>query len=149
MVDDLLKFRKLAEAAASQAFVDPSTYIAIDADPKAIKTLNNEFGYAIVDAFTAGFKHRRKKPAEMIAHYMDRALRKGAKEASAATFESLLGDVLGLYRFTDDKDVFRKFYHRALAKRLLHGRSADTDGEKFVIQKLKEGKAIRISSCVR
>ena len=48
--------------------------------------------------------------------------------------------VLVLYRFTDDKDVFRTFYRRALAKRLLLEKSASDDFEKSVLKKLKEGK---------
>jgi cullin-4 len=39
-----------------------------------------------------------------------------------------------------DKDVFRTFYNRALAKRLLLGRSASDDFEKEVIKVLSESK---------
>jgi cullin-4 len=39
-----------------------------------------------------------------------------------------------------DKDVFRTFYYRALAKRLLLGRSASDFHEKKVIGLLSEGK---------
>lgn len=37
-----------------------------------------------------------------------------------------------------DKDVFRTFYHRALAKRLLQQRSASDDFERSVLRTLKE-----------
>ncbi|KAF9258222.1 hypothetical protein L218DRAFT_1065804, partial [Marasmius fiardii PR-910] len=37
-----------------------------------------------------------------------------------------------LYRYTDDKDVFRRFYHRQLAKRLLMQRSASDAFEKML-----------------
>ena len=40
---------------------------------------------------------------------------------------------------TLDKDVFRTFYHRALAKRLLLQRSASDDFEKAVLKKLEKG----------
>jgi len=53
-------------------------------------------------------------------------------------FEVLLDAALALYRFTDDKDVLRTFYHRALAKRLLLERSASDDFEKAMLKKLKE-----------
>ncbi|KAH9976775.1 hypothetical protein BGW80DRAFT_1456867 [Lactifluus volemus] len=36
------------------------------------------------------------------------------------------------------KDVFCAFYHRALAKRLLLGRSVSDDAEKAMLQKLKD-----------
>jgi cullin-4 len=65
-------------------------------------------------------------------------MRKGQKDASDADFEALLDSALALYRFTNDKDVFRTFYHRALAKRLLLERSASDDFEKAMLKKLKE-----------
>lgn len=40
---------------------------------------------------------------------------------------------------TSDKDVFREFYMRALAKRLLLGRTASDDFEKNVLAKLERG----------
>lgn len=44
-----------------------------------------------------------------------------------------------MYKYVlSDKDVFRTFYHRALAKRLLLQRSASDDFEKSVLKKLKE-----------
>lgn len=52
---------------------------------------------------------------------------------------ALLKRVLELYRFTPDKDVFRTFYYKALAKRLLLGRSASDFHEKKVIELLSEG----------
>ncbi|KAG5641761.1 hypothetical protein DXG03_004273 [Asterophora parasitica] len=90
------------------------------------------------DAFTAGFKARRNKPAEMIAKYLDHAMRKGQGSKSDAEFEALLDSVLALYRYTEDKDVFRTFYHRSLAKRLLLERSASDDFEAAMLKKLKE-----------
>jgi cullin-4 len=65
-------------------------------------------------------------------------MRKGQKGTSDADFETLLYSALGLYRFTNDKDVFRTFYHRALAKRLLLERSASDDFEKAMVKRLKE-----------
>jgi cullin-4 len=44
-----------------------------------------------------------------------------------------------------DKDVFRTFYYRALAKRLLLGRSASDFHEKKVIELLSEGKSLSLN----
>jgi cullin-4 len=63
--------------------------------------------YALSDAFTTGFKGRRSTPAEMIAKYLDKAMRHGQAGAGDEEFEALLDSVLGLHRFTDDKDVFK------------------------------------------
>src|SRR5258708_23795045 len=98
-----------------------------------------DFQYALHDAFSDGFKKRLTKPAEMIARHIDKLMRKGQGSASEELFNEQLDSALALYRFTADKDVFRAFYHRALAKRLLLGRSASDDAEKVMLKKLKEG----------
>jgi cullin-4 len=127
MVNRLLEFKSFADTTLKEAFVDPST-----------KQNNQDFSYGLIDAFTKGFKARRNKPAELIAKHVDRLMRHGQRGVSDAAFEALLDAALALYRFTDDKDVFRTFYHRALAKRLLLERSASDDFEKTMLKKLKE-----------
>lgn len=127
MVNRLLEFKSFADTTLKEAFVDPST-----------KQNNQDFAYGLIDAFTKGFKARRNKPAEQIAKHVDRLMRHGQRGVSDAAFEALLDAALALYRFTDDKDVFRTFYHRALAKRLLLERSASDDFEKAMLKKLKE-----------
>ena len=138
MVQRLLDFKELADDAVSAAFLTDRTTVnttnstqtpgAIPAAPVASastlppKQPDQQFLYALTDSFTTGFKARRSKPAEMIAKYLDKAMRKGQGKASDAEFQALLDRVLALYRFTDDKDVFRTFYHRSLAKRLLLAR---------------------------
>lgn len=82
-------------------------------------------------------------------------MRKGQKNATDEEFFVYLRRVLMLYRFstgeyfllsTDiradistDRDVFRTFYTRGLAKRLLLGRSASEDFEERVIRTLTDG----------
>ncbi|KAJ8589085.1 Cullin-domain-containing protein [Rhizopogon salebrosus TDB-379] len=127
MVDRLLQFKSFADIVLNEAFLDPST-----------NQTNQDFAYALIDAFAKGFKARRNKPAELIAKHVDRLMRHGQRGMSDAAFEALLDAALALYRFTDDKDVFRTFYHRALAKRLLLERSASDDFEKAMLKKLKE-----------
>ncbi|TDL22313.1 Cullin-domain-containing protein [Rickenella mellea] len=102
-----------------------------------LKALDAHFEDAASEAFRAGFKARRNKPAELIAKHIDRAMRTGQREASDEEFARMFEKVLGLYRYTEDKDVFRTFYHRALAKRLLLQRSASDDFEKAVLKKLQ------------
>lgn len=101
--------------------------------------VGKDFEYAMQDAFASGFKKRRNKPAELIARHIDKMMRKGQGSSGEEAFNQELDALLALYRFTADKDVFRAFYHRALAKRLLLGRSASDDAEKAMLKKLKEG----------
>jgi hypothetical protein len=44
-----------------------------------------------------------------------------------------------------NKDVFHAFYHRALAKWLLLGRSVSDDAEKAMLKKLKDGAYLSTS----
>lgn len=156
MVQRLLDFKELADDAVASAFLADNTSIATTTSNQAQpagaapaapvasasnlppKQPDQQFLYALTDSFTIGFKARRSKPAEMIAKYLDKAMRKGQGKASDTEFQALLDRVLALYRFTDDKDVFRTFYHRSLAKRLLLGKSASDDFEKAMLKKLKE-----------
>jgi cullin-4 len=145
MVERLLNFKTFAEKAANTAFVDytPSPTSGASTSnnvPQQYKTTPNvEYDYAIRDGLQAGFSKRRNKPAEMIAKYLDQAMRKGQKSATDTEFMSLLEKVLQLYRFTDDKDVFRTYYMRALAKRLLLSRSANDAFEIAVLKTLTDG----------
>ena len=151
MVERLLEFKAFAERLVADAFATPksprtiadedSTDAMIVDTPPTAKKPNRDFKYALSDAFQKGFRSRRNKPAELLAKHLDKALRKGQQGKKDADFEKELDAVLGLYRFTEDKDVFRTFYHRALAKRLLLEKSASDDIEKSMLKKLKERKS--------
>jgi len=148
MVQRLLDFKVFVDSVVSNMFVDPvasqhpdtGRTSTTEAGPSNVAPLSdhNQFSYALIDAFQTGFKMRRNKPAEMIAKYMDKAMREPNPTSNDSDFGRQMDAVLALYRFTDDKDVFRTFYHRALAKRLLLGRSASDDDEKLMLKKLKE-----------
>jgi cullin-4 len=148
MVERLLKCHSVADSAIKECFLEEPVHITVaESDAPTVgstsavphKRVKQEFVYALSDAFTIGFRGRRNKPAEMIAKHLDKLMRKGQGALSDAQFNALLDPALCLYRFTDDKDVFRGFYLRALAKRLLLGRSASDDFEAAVLKKLKDG----------
>lgn len=151
MVQRLLDFKADATKTISSSFlVDTVQTTSLLSSTSALPPQHpdQDFTYALGDAFTAGFKARRNKPAEMIAKYLDKAMRRGQGTSSDKAFEELLDSVLGLYRFTDDKDVFRTFHHRQLAKRLLLGKSASDDFEAAMLKKLKERKPLMTFQCV-
>ena len=126
MVDALLGLHSFATRVVKDAFV-----VETSGDARG------SFSYGLDDAFEVGFRAGNSKPAEMIAKYIDERMRKGQKDLSDRGFDELLSSVLLLFRYTTDKDVFRTFYTRALAKRLLRNQSASNDAEKQVLQKLK------------
>ena len=160
MIPQLLDFNAFLDSAITRAFVDPladtesrstnSSDSITDGGGRPLGSsspskTNQDFIYARNDSFQIGFKARRNKPAELIAKYLDKLMRKGQKDAKDSDFESLLNSALALYKFTEDKDVFRTFYHRALAKRLLLQRSASDDFEKAMVKKLKERWCLTIT----
>jgi cullin 4 len=153
MVQRLLDFKALADTTTSSSFLDEKINInrangSSSTSSRIIKIPNSDFVYALSDAFTMGFKARRSTPAEMIAKYLDKAMRRGQGGTSDERFEAYLDSVLALYRFTDDKDVFRSFYHRSLAKRLLLQKSASDDFEASMLKKLKERKSFGVLDIV-
>lgn len=50
----------------------------------------------------------------------------------------MLVQVMVVFKYIEDKDVFQKFYSRQLAKRLVHSNSVSDDAETSMISKLKE-----------
>lgn len=70
---------------------------------------------------------------------MDSKLRLGNKECTEDELDVIMDRVIVLFRFVDGKDFFEAFYKKALAKRLLMGRSASVDAEKAMLLKLKNG----------
>ncbi|KAI0825282.1 Cullin-domain-containing protein [Trametes gibbosa] len=151
MVPRLLELKAFCDKLLTQAFVEELPALASAPAPSsstnpaptpapapAPSKPNKDFTYALEDAFRAGFKARRNKPAEMLAKHLDKAMRRGQKGKRDEDYAAELDAVLALYRFTEDKDVFRAFYQRALARRLLLGRSASDDFERAVLKKLRD-----------
>lgn len=128
MVDRLLDFKVFIDAALPAAFSEiessPTPAVASSStNPSALastsnlhgvaapqkRTVNRDFIHAATDAFTTGFRVRRNKPAEMIAKFLDRAMRRGQKGSSDEEFQRILDSVLGLYNYTQGTAAFR-FY---------------------------------------
>lgn len=126
MVENLLELKEFLDECLSADYID-------DAQQN-----DRKFTHATSEAFERGFSTRKIKPAELIAKHVDSLMRRGQKAASDQEFFAQLKRVLTLYRYSHDKDVFRAFYTRALAKRLLLGRSASDDFEKQVLAELSK-----------
>ena len=52
--------------------------------------------------------------------------------------EDTLNQVMVVFKYIEDKDVFQKFYSKMLAKRLVQHMSASDDAEASMISKLKQ-----------
>jgi len=84
-------------------------------------------------------KSGSNKSPELLAKYTDSLLKKSsAKMNEEDNMEALLSQVMTVFKYIEDKDVFQKFYSRMLAKRLVQSTSASDDAETTMISKLKE-----------
>ncbi|KAF8568617.1 hypothetical protein P879_04622 [Paragonimus westermani] len=79
----------------------------------------------------------RKSP-ELLAKYADFLLKKSPKDMQIDDLEETLSQVMNVFKYIEDKDVFQKFYSKTLARRLVYNQSISEDAEASMISKLKE-----------
>ncbi|KAK0507616.1 hypothetical protein JMJ35_010139 [Cladonia borealis] len=132
--------------------MEPKTYVdaLLEVHTQYSKLVENAFAgesefVRSLDNACKEFVNRNKvcktgstRSPELLAKYTDVLLKKGAKSAEEADLEASLIDVMTVFKYIEDKDVFQKFYSRMLAKRLVHSSSASEDAETSMIGKLKE-----------
>jgi cullin 1 len=75
--------------------------------------------------------------AEYLAAFCDRLLKKGGEKLSEEQVETRLENIVQLFSYLNDKDLFSDIYRNFLSKRLLNQKSANDDAEKSMIGKLK------------
>eukprot|EP01090_Pellita_catalonica_P012197 TRINITY_DN2593_c0_g1_i5.p1 TRINITY_DN2593_c0_g1~~TRINITY_DN2593_c0_g1_i5.p1 ORF type:complete len:729 (-),score=101.89 TRINITY_DN2593_c0_g1_i5:541-2727(-) len=97
--------------------------------------LNESFASAMKRAYEYFLNVRENRPAELIAKFLNAKLR--TTRITDEELETLMDDVMMLFKYINGKDVFTAFYRRDLAKRLLLGKSNSIDAEKSMISKLK------------
>ncbi|KAH9897238.1 Cullin [Xylariomycetidae sp. FL2044] len=78
------------------------------------------------------------KSPELLAKYTDVLLRKSGTGIEEAELDATLTQIMTVFKYIEDKDVFQKFYSRMLARRLVHSNSSSDDAEMSMIGKLKE-----------
>jgi len=83
------------------------------------------------------FINETTRTAMALTLYLDNLMRKEIRGMREEVLEQKLSQVVILFRFISDKDVFENFYRHYLSKRLLQNRSQSEDAEKLFITKLK------------
>ncbi|KAI1345040.1 Cullin [Xylariaceae sp. FL0016] len=78
------------------------------------------------------------KSPELLAKYTDVLLRKSGTGVEESELDATLTQIMTVFKYIEDKDVFQKFYSRLLARRLVHSNSSSDDAETSMISKLKE-----------
>jgi cullin 1 len=141
------------EKCGDQALTDPKVYVTtiLNVHRKYLKLVSaafqNDQGFsAAMDKACGKFINANcvtekaqssAKSPEMLARYCDVLLRKSSKNPEERESEDLLSQVMIVFKYIEDKDVFQKFYSKMLAKRLVYHASASDDAESGMISKLK------------
>jgi cullin 3 len=91
-------------------------------------------------AFDKAFEeicNKNQRFPEYLSFYVDSKMRKGKAQISDQELDTIFDDVLTLFRYLREKDVFEKYYKNHLARRLLGQKSTSDDAERAFIAKLK------------
>ncbi|PRP88079.1 cullin-2 [Planoprotostelium fungivorum] len=81
---------------------------------------------------------KSSKSPEFLAKYCDILLKKSNKNLEESELDEKLNQIIVIFRYVDDKDVFQKFYTLMLARRLIQGTSVSDDAESQMISRLKQ-----------
>uniref|UniRef100_A0AAZ3PCJ3 Cullin family profile domain-containing protein n=1 Tax=Oncorhynchus tshawytscha TaxID=74940 RepID=A0AAZ3PCJ3_ONCTS len=148
----LAAIEKCGEAALN----DPKMYVQtiLDVHKKynalVMSAFNNDAGFvAALDKVWSNvtiFCGSSSKSPELLARYCDSLLKKSSKNPEEAELEDTLNQVMVVFKYIEDKDVFQKFYAKMLAKRLVHQNSASDDAEASMISKLKQACGFEYTS---
>jgi cullin 1 len=90
-------------------------------------------------------KNSAKSP-ELLSKHADNVLKRSQKSSEEDDMEKLLNQVMTIFKYIEDKDVFQKFYSKMLAKRLVNGTSASGDAETSMISKLKDASGFEYTN---
>jgi len=77
------------------------------------------------------------RAAQYLSLYIDDMFKTKIKGVPEHEIDKKLVEVISIFRYLQDKDIFEDFYKQHLAQRLLTGQSVNTDVEKNMIGKLK------------
>uniref|UniRef100_A0A182TS23 Cullin family profile domain-containing protein n=1 Tax=Anopheles melas TaxID=34690 RepID=A0A182TS23_9DIPT len=136
-VQTILEVHKKYNALVLTAFNNDSGFVAA-LDKACGKFINT-------NAVTELSRSASKSP-ELLAKYCDLLLKKSSKNPEEAELEDTLNQVMVVFKYIEDKDVFQKFYSKMLAKRLCHHMSASDDAEASMISKLKQACGFEYTS---
>ncbi len=147
-------------ASSTSDDVDATGYFQalLDVHSKNLKIVQNCFGdeakfKASLDMACQSFVNNNKatgvsssKSPELLAKHSDSLLKKGNKTYEEGQLEQELENLMTIFKYLSDKDIFQKFYQKNLARRLVHQNSASDDAELNLITRLKEACGFEYTS---
>ncbi|KAF2359740.1 Cullin N-terminal [Trinorchestia longiramus] len=122
------------------------TLTAFNNDTGFVAALDKACGKFINNNLVTRPPNSSSKSPELLAKYCDLLLKKSSKNPEEAELEDTLNQVMIVFKYIEDKDVFQKFYSKMLAKRLVQHMSASDDAEASMISKLKQACGFEYTS---
>jgi len=119
---------------------------AFDNDAGFVAALDKACGQFINQNSVTKQANTSSKSPELLARYCDLLLKKSSKNPEEAELEDTLNQVMVVFKYIEDKDVFQKFYSKMLATRLVGHMSASDDAEASMISKLKSACGFEYTS---
>ncbi|KAK6634540.1 Cullin-1 [Polyplax serrata] len=136
-VNTILEVHKKYNALVLTAFNNDSGFVA---------ALDKACGRFINSNSVTRQGNSSSKCPELLAKYCDLLLKKSSKNPEEAELEDTLNQLMVVFKYIEDKDVFQKFYSKMLAKRLVQHMSASDDAEASMISKLKQACGFEYTS---
>jgi len=136
-VQTILDVHKKYNALVMTAFSNDAGFVA---------ALDKACGRFINSNAITKMANSSSKSPELLARYCDLLLKKSSKNPEEAELEDTLNQVMVVFKYIEDKDVFQKFYSKMLAKRLVQHMSASDDAEASMISKLKQACGFEYTS---
>lgn len=118
-VGEVLKLRSKYFGIIKKSFADDRAFL---------RTIKDAFEY---------FINLDTRAAQYLSLYLDELIKRGLRDMSEDAIESALDEVVIIFRFLTDKDVFEDFYKHHLSNRLLQYQGLSDDKEKLMLSKLK------------
>lgn len=128
-VNTVLEVHSYFAQLVKEAFNGDPMFMA-SIDKACEKFINNNNVTKLTDSLS--------KPSELMAKYCDLLLKKSAKNPEEEELEERLKQVITVFRYLVDKDVFQRFYIKHFSRRLIYFTSSSDDAEMSMISKLKE-----------
>jgi len=128
-VQTILDVHKIYHALAQDSFKNDAGFVKA-LDQACRKFINS-------NEITKITKSPSKSP-ELLAKYCDSLLKKSTNNRDENELNEIFNQIIIVFKYIDDKDVFQTYYKRMLAKRLINQSSISDDAELTMIAKLKE-----------
>lgn len=129
-IDAILRVHKKYNALVLTKFTNDSRFAA--ALDKSFSKFVNQ------NSASKKIKIATNKTPELLAKYSDHLLKKSKDHPQEQDLEDRLNQIMVVFKYIEDKDVFEKFYSNRLALRIIQQLSASDDAEASMIGKLKQ-----------